>query len=275
MFTMVRNTQYAVINPFASGGRSWALPLALLAILMLKPPPGAAEFFMQEIEKGNCFVAPSAEYSDWTPIASCPGPPAPVEFSIQVMKKDCKNEYGVRLKVESLDQTQRLAVRFSLTIVADPNDPEYPGAVTHFGPYLVGEGTWDLPKPESGATLQSEPFGSKEFFLSQVCPPTPAVPTTHGTTEKVPLLVGPVPTKPAFGFIDATMINYQKRITPDPSTYGAYRLGARIPAAPVRSGLGDRDLIRNRLVDAAWEGGTGEMIGPLVYDHHVPELGER
>ncbi len=37
-----------------------------------------------------------------------------------------------------------------------------------------------------------------------------------------------------------------------------------------------RDLIRNRLVDAAWEGGTGEMIGTLtlVYDHHVHELGD-
>ena len=37
-----------------------------------------------------------------------------------------------------------------------------------------------------------------------------------------------------------------------------------------------RDLIRNRLVEAAWEGGTGEMIGTLtlVYDHHVHELGD-
>jgi len=37
-----------------------------------------------------------------------------------------------------------------------------------------------------------------------------------------------------------------------------------------------RDLIRNRLVEAAWEGGEGEMIGTLtlVYDHHVHELGE-
>ena len=37
-----------------------------------------------------------------------------------------------------------------------------------------------------------------------------------------------------------------------------------------------RDLIRSRLVDAAWEGGTGEMIGTLtlVYDHHVHELGD-
>ena len=37
-----------------------------------------------------------------------------------------------------------------------------------------------------------------------------------------------------------------------------------------------RDLIRNRLVDAAWEAGTGEMIGTftMVYDHHVHELGE-
>ena len=37
-----------------------------------------------------------------------------------------------------------------------------------------------------------------------------------------------------------------------------------------------RDLIRNRLVDAAWEGGTGEMIGTftMVYDHHVHELGD-
>jgi len=37
-----------------------------------------------------------------------------------------------------------------------------------------------------------------------------------------------------------------------------------------------RDLIRNRLVDAAWEGGGGEMIGTLtlVYDHHVHELGD-
>ncbi|HEY6000264.1 MAG TPA: nickel-responsive transcriptional regulator NikR [bacterium] len=37
-----------------------------------------------------------------------------------------------------------------------------------------------------------------------------------------------------------------------------------------------RDLIRNRLVDAAWEGGAGEMIGTLtlVYDHHVHELGD-
>jgi CopG family nickel-responsive transcriptional regulator len=37
-----------------------------------------------------------------------------------------------------------------------------------------------------------------------------------------------------------------------------------------------RDLIRNRLVEAAWEGGTGEMIGTLtlVYDHHVRELGD-
>jgi CopG family nickel-responsive transcriptional regulator len=37
-----------------------------------------------------------------------------------------------------------------------------------------------------------------------------------------------------------------------------------------------RDLIRSRLVDAEWEGGTGEMIGTLtlVYDHHVHELGD-
>jgi CopG family nickel-responsive transcriptional regulator len=37
-----------------------------------------------------------------------------------------------------------------------------------------------------------------------------------------------------------------------------------------------RDLIRNRLVEAAWEGGSGEMIGTLtlVYDHHVHELGD-
>ena len=37
-----------------------------------------------------------------------------------------------------------------------------------------------------------------------------------------------------------------------------------------------RDLIRSRLVDAAWEGGAGEMIGTLtlVYDHHVHELGD-
>jgi CopG family nickel-responsive transcriptional regulator len=37
-----------------------------------------------------------------------------------------------------------------------------------------------------------------------------------------------------------------------------------------------RDLIRNRLVEAAWEAGTGEMIGTLtlVYDHHVHELGD-
>jgi len=37
-----------------------------------------------------------------------------------------------------------------------------------------------------------------------------------------------------------------------------------------------RDLIRNRLVDAEWEGGRGEMIGTLtlVYDHHVHELGD-
>jgi CopG family nickel-responsive transcriptional regulator len=37
-----------------------------------------------------------------------------------------------------------------------------------------------------------------------------------------------------------------------------------------------RDLIRDRLVDAAWEGGSGEMIGTLtlVYDHHVRELGD-
>ena len=37
-----------------------------------------------------------------------------------------------------------------------------------------------------------------------------------------------------------------------------------------------RDLIRNRLVDAAWEAGAGEMIGTftMVYDHHVHELGE-
>ena len=37
-----------------------------------------------------------------------------------------------------------------------------------------------------------------------------------------------------------------------------------------------RDLIRNRLVDAAWEAGSGEMIGTLtlVYDHHVHELGD-
>ena len=37
-----------------------------------------------------------------------------------------------------------------------------------------------------------------------------------------------------------------------------------------------RDLIRNRLVDAAWEEGAGEMIGTLtlVYDHHVHELGD-
>ena len=37
-----------------------------------------------------------------------------------------------------------------------------------------------------------------------------------------------------------------------------------------------RDLIRNRLVEAAWEAGEGEMIGTLtlVYDHHVRELGE-
>jgi CopG family nickel-responsive transcriptional regulator len=37
-----------------------------------------------------------------------------------------------------------------------------------------------------------------------------------------------------------------------------------------------RDLIRNRLVDAAWQAGSGEMIGTftMVYDHHVHELGE-
>jgi CopG family nickel-responsive transcriptional regulator len=37
-----------------------------------------------------------------------------------------------------------------------------------------------------------------------------------------------------------------------------------------------RDLIRNRLVDAAWASGTGEMIGTftMVYDHHVAELGD-
>jgi CopG family nickel-responsive transcriptional regulator len=37
-----------------------------------------------------------------------------------------------------------------------------------------------------------------------------------------------------------------------------------------------RDLIRARLVEAAWEAGTGEMIGTLtlVYDHHVRELGD-
>ena len=37
-----------------------------------------------------------------------------------------------------------------------------------------------------------------------------------------------------------------------------------------------RDLIRNRLVDAAWQAGTGEMIGTftMVYDHHVRELGD-
>jgi CopG family nickel-responsive transcriptional regulator len=37
-----------------------------------------------------------------------------------------------------------------------------------------------------------------------------------------------------------------------------------------------RDLIRNRLVEASWEAGTGEMIGTLtlVYDHHVHELGD-
>ena len=37
-----------------------------------------------------------------------------------------------------------------------------------------------------------------------------------------------------------------------------------------------RDLIRNRLVEAEWEAGAGEMIGTLtlVYDHHVHELGD-
>jgi len=37
-----------------------------------------------------------------------------------------------------------------------------------------------------------------------------------------------------------------------------------------------RDLIRNRLVDAAWQAGSGEMIGTftMVYDHHVRELGD-
>ena len=37
-----------------------------------------------------------------------------------------------------------------------------------------------------------------------------------------------------------------------------------------------RDLIRNRLVDASWQAGTGEMIGTftMVYDHHIHELGD-
>lgn len=37
-----------------------------------------------------------------------------------------------------------------------------------------------------------------------------------------------------------------------------------------------RDLIRNRLLEAAWASGTGEMIGTftMVYDHHVRELGD-
>ena len=38
-----------------------------------------------------------------------------------------------------------------------------------------------------------------------------------------------------------------------------------------------RDLIRDRLVELAWEGGTGEVVGTLtiVYDHHVRDLTER
>jgi len=38
-----------------------------------------------------------------------------------------------------------------------------------------------------------------------------------------------------------------------------------------------RDLIRDRLVELAWEGGTGDVVGTLtiVYDHHVRDLTDR
>ena len=38
-----------------------------------------------------------------------------------------------------------------------------------------------------------------------------------------------------------------------------------------------RDLVRDRLVELAWEGGTGEVVGTLtiVYDHEVRDLTDR